>query len=232
MLVWLSSFITKQKTRGALPLSFNYQNTRRGQTHACIIHHRRVRCHTVLHADLTEFLSMLYHNRHRNFSHSQSDCPNICVCGFMGGLFGEDNPCYPEHSWRTSGSPGVQYGCQRSPCLAGLHLKSCCSLSDCPLPPVYPLSSSLSLCHAHTHTHPHAPYIYSPIKQLCAATTVFLSHLCCLPTLGGWRVFDGQTHSSVYLLCLICSKHTTAWGWGWEVEWVACLYCSAPSKEI
>lgn len=137
----------------------------------------------------------------------------------MGGLCSEDNQCNLDDGGGNSSSPGIQRGCHRSPCLTGSHFKSPCAVSNCPLALLSTPYLLFSAPTTHSHTHSN---FSSLITQQCAATTVSLGHLCSLPTQGRWHVFDGQNHCTVYLLCLLSSKHTTAWGRESMSEWHVC----------
>ena len=84
----------------------------------------------------------------------------------------------------------------RGPCLTGSHSNSPYAVSDCPLSPVPPLSTSLSPCHTHTHTAFHQPSHDRVLQQLSPSAT---SVPC---PLREDDVFDGQNHCNVYLPCL------------------------------
>lgn len=92
----------------------------------------------------------------------EPDCQTSVFGDFMGGLCSQDNHCNLDHGRGNSSSPGVQCGCHRNPCLTDLHLKGPCTVSDCPLPPVYCLSGPLSPRHTHkcTRARKHTTFIH------------------------------------------------------------------------
>lgn len=159
---------------------------------------RRVSCHTRLHTDFIQFLSMPWHHWRRNL---WTFCPNTRLCGCRGGICDGDNHCNPECSGRISCLLGVHCGWHRSPYLTGLQLKTCYTVSDCPLPPIFHLSSLLSHWHTLTLTQWHA---HAQSHRLLLFTHHTITgcnncHLCSLPTPGRWLALDGQNHCIVYL---------------------------------
>lgn len=150
---------------------------------------------------------MLWHHRKRNLRRSWTFCPNMYVCGCRGGICDGDNHCNPECSGRISCLLGVHCGWHRSPYLTGLQLKTCYTVSDCSLPPIFHLSSLLSHWHTltctctDTHTHTHTDCFYSPITRLLAATTVICvlcplweDDLCLMVKITGLSTFFHCNH--------------------------------------